>query len=99
MSSYLSLSIPVFLHCFNNHLVPLSLVPQYAFLECFFQAGSSHITAALGNIRNILAFLDMGKQTLDKIVLPEHGLPLDLSPDRFFADSPFNELTVLRLCF
>ena len=64
MSGYLSLSIPVFLNRFNNHFVPLFPVLQYSFLENFFQVRSIHITVALGDVRNVLAFLDMGKQTL-----------------------------------
>jgi hypothetical protein len=48
MTSYLSLSIPVFLNSFNNHFVPLFPVLQYSFLEDFFQVRSIHITVALG---------------------------------------------------
>jgi hypothetical protein len=82
MTSYLSLSIPVFLNSFNNHLVPLFFVPQHALREHFFQVRSIHITVALGNVGNVLAFLDMRKQTLNKIVFSQYGLPLDLPPDR-----------------
>ena len=99
MSGYLSLSIPVFLNSFNNHFVPLFPVLQYSFLKDFFQVRSIHITVALGNVGDVLAFLDMGKQTLDKIVFAQNGLTLDLPPYRFFADSPRDELLVFRLCF
>ncbi len=76
MSGDLSLSIPVFLDSFNNYFVPLSPVLQHAFLEYFFQVRSIHITVALGDVGNVLAFLDMGKQALDKIVFSENGLTL-----------------------
>ncbi len=89
----------MFLNSFNNHLIPILSVLQHAFIEYFFQVWSIHITLAFGNIGNVLAFLDMGKQTLDKIVFSQDGLTPDLSPDRFFADSPLNELAVLGLCF
>jgi hypothetical protein len=99
MSGYLPLSIPVFLNSFNNLFVTLLPVTQRTFLKYRIQVRSRYITVTFWYVGNVPAFLDMGKQALDKIVFSQNGLPLDLSPDRIFADSQSYELPVLRLCF
>ena len=52
---------------------------------------------ALGYLRNVLMFLDMGEEPLHKIIFTQDGLPLYLSPDSLLAYAPLDKLPVFLL--
>ena len=79
MSGYLSLSRLVFLHSFNNHLVPLFTVPEHILSEYFSQMRSAHKTVTLGNIGNVLPFLNMGCNMSWKLMRSWSSLKNDFS--------------------
>lgn len=97
MSGYLLLSIAVFLYSINDLLISFSLVQYHIFREYLVERRPVHIPMTLGYFRNVLMFLDMGDESLDKIVFTQDGLPLYLSPYSIFADTPFDELPVFFL--
>jgi hypothetical protein len=99
MGCYLLLSIPIFLHSINDCRVAFAFVCDNLFREYFFKVWPVHLPMTLGYFRNVLVFSDVRDQALNKIILSQDGLSLDLSPDRFFADPLLDELTVFLLCF
>ena len=97
VSSDLLLSITMFVNGINDLRISLSLIQYHIFRKYSFEAWPIHIPMTLGYFRDVLVFLDMRKQALDKIVLSQNGLSLDLPPDGLLADPPCHELTVFLL--
>ena len=97
MSGYLLLSIAVFLHGINDLLISFSLVQDHIFRKYLIERRPVHIPMTLGYFRNVLMFLDMGDESLHKIVFTQDGLSFYLSPDSILADPPFDELPVFLL--
>jgi hypothetical protein len=97
MSSYLLLSIAVFLNSINDLLISVSLVQNRIFREYLIERWSVHISMTFGYFRNVLMFFDMGDESLHEIVFTQNRLSLYLSPDSLLADPPFDELPVFLL--
>jgi len=99
VSSYLPLSITIFVNGINDLRISFSLIQYHSLRKYSFEARSIHIPITLGYFRDVLVFLDMRDQAFDKIVFSENRLPLDLLPDGLLTDPPCNELTVFLLGF
>jgi hypothetical protein len=97
VSSYLVLSITIFVNSIHDLRISFSLIQYYSLRKYFFEARSVHIPITLGYFRDVLVFLDVRDQALDKIVFAQNGLSLDLPPDGLLADPPCDELTVFLL--
>ena len=97
MSSYLPLSITVFLHGIKDILISFSLVQDYIFRGYLIQRRPVHLPMTPWYFRNIMMFLDMEDQALHKIVFAQDRLPLYLSPDCLLPGPPFDEFPVFLL--
>jgi len=86
VSSYLLLSITIFLNGINDLRISFSLIQYHSFRKYFFEVRSIHIPMTLGYFRDVLVFLDIRDQAFDKIVFSQDGLSLDLPPDALLAN-------------
>ena len=88
VSSYLLLSITIFLNGIHDLRISFSLIQYYSLRKYSFEARSVHIPITLGYFRDVLVFLDMRDQALDKIVFSQNGLSLDLPPEGLLTHPP-----------
>ncbi len=94
VSSYLLLSITVFLHSLNDLCISFFPVQDRLFRKYLIERRSGYVPMALGDLGDILMFLYVGEQAFHKIVFPQNRLPLYLSPDCLLAHPPLNKLPV-----
>lgn len=94
----LTLPVSIFLNSLSHLLVTFSFIPEYALLKYFFECRSICVPLTPGYLGYMLVFLQVIGKAVYEFVFAQDDLPFDIQPDGFFADSPFDELTVFSFC-
>lgn len=94
MSGDLALPVAVLLNSFDDLLVTLAGIVQHALKEDRIERGSIGETLALGDLGDMVTFMEMVRVTVDKFVITQEDLAFDIRPDGILIDPPGDELTV-----
>lgn len=95
----LALPVGISLNSLSHLPVSLFSVLEYTLLEYFFKCRSVCVSLTPGYLGHMLVFLQVIGKAVYEFVFSQDDLPFNLEHDRFFIDSPFNELAVFPFCF
>ena len=94
----LALPVRISLDSLSHLFVSLSFVTEYTLLEYFIKCRSVCVPLTPRYLGHMLVFLQVIGEAVYEFVFAQDDLSLHLCPDRFFTDSPVNELAVFSFC-
>ena len=81
----------------HDFLVSFYLVGKDIISKDLLERGTVRIPLTSGDFGNVSVFFEMIYETVDEFIIAKNGLSLNLRPERFFPDSPSDELTIFLL--
>ena len=94
----LLLPVPVLLHCLGNRLISFPSLIMYTIRKYFCKSRPVHVPLAFRDLGYVFMLFKVIKEAVNKFILSEERLSLDVCPDRFLSYAPSYKLPVFFLC-